>query len=153
VAQGKHHRAKAIPGSSQVANSAGGFSWQVDDWDKLTRFLVLGTEGGTYYTREQVLTEQSAEAVRRCIKTDGARTVAEIVAISEGGRAPKNEPAIFALAMALSFGNAATKQVARLAIPKVCRIGTAPVPLRYLQPADARLGKGFEVWDRRLVLC
>jgi 60 kDa SS-A/Ro ribonucleoprotein len=35
---------------SQVQNSAGGFSFTVDPAARLRRFLVLGTDGGTYYT-------------------------------------------------------------------------------------------------------
>lgn len=38
-----------IPGSNQIPNSAGGYTWQLDPWQCLMRFLVLGTEGGTYY--------------------------------------------------------------------------------------------------------
>ena len=38
-----------IPGSGQVPNSAGGFAWAVDEWTRLRRFLVLGSEGGSYY--------------------------------------------------------------------------------------------------------
>ena len=38
-----------IPGSGQVPNSAGGFAWAVDDWTRLRRFLILGSEGGSYY--------------------------------------------------------------------------------------------------------
>ena len=47
----KTHTAQSapIPGSKQVANSAGGYAWAVDDWVRLDRFLVLGSEGGTYY--------------------------------------------------------------------------------------------------------
>ena len=35
-----------LPGSNQVPDSAGGFTWPVDDWTRLHRFLVLGSEGG-----------------------------------------------------------------------------------------------------------
>src|SRR5690606_2877479 len=45
-----------IPGTNQVPNSAGGFAWQLDDWARLDRFLVLGSEGGTYYVGERELT-------------------------------------------------------------------------------------------------
>src|SRR5439155_7428096 len=45
-------------------------------------------------------------------------------AVSDSGRAPKNEPAIMALAMCLKLGDAATRAAAREAVPKVCRIGT-----------------------------
>ena len=38
-----------IPGSGQARNSAGGYAWAVDDWMRLRRFLILGTEGGSYY--------------------------------------------------------------------------------------------------------
>jgi 60 kDa SS-A/Ro ribonucleoprotein len=35
-----------------VANSAGRFAWDVDDWTRLRRFLALGSEGGSYYACE-----------------------------------------------------------------------------------------------------
>ena len=89
-----------IPGTNQVPNSAGGHAWQLDDWARLDRFLVLGSEGGTYYVSERKLTIENAEAVARCIAADGIRTIDRIVAVSEAGRAPKNDPAIFSLAMA-----------------------------------------------------
>jgi len=33
----------------QVRNSAGGFVWAVDNWTRLERFLILGSEQGSYY--------------------------------------------------------------------------------------------------------
>lgn len=117
-------QSQPIPGSTQVANSAGGFGWQVDDWAKLDRFLILGTQGGTYYIAEKKLTQDNADAVERCIKSDGLRTVARIVEISTAGRAAKNDPAVFALAMCMTYGDAATKVAVREALPHVCRIGT-----------------------------
>ena len=113
-----------IPGSSQVPNSAGGFAWAVDDWARLRRFLILGSEGGSYYAREWALTRKNAEAVERCIAADGARAVAEIVAVSDGGRAPKNDPAIFALALAAGSGETQTRKAALDALPLVCRTST-----------------------------
>jgi 60 kDa SS-A/Ro ribonucleoprotein len=113
-----------IPGTTQVPNSAGGYAWKVDDWTRLDRFLVLGAEGGTYYIKERELTAENAQAVIRCIDEDGERAVARIVEISEAGRAPKNDPAIFALALAVTHGSPATKRAAFDAIPRVCRTGT-----------------------------
>ena len=52
-----------LPGTTQVPNRAGGFAWQVDDWTRLDRFLVLGTEGGTYYVGEQTLTLANAVVI------------------------------------------------------------------------------------------
>jgi 60 kDa SS-A/Ro ribonucleoprotein len=105
-------------------NSAGGHAFRVDDWQRLDRFLILGTDGGTYYTRERELTIDNAEVVRRCIALDGSRTIARIVDISSSGRAPKNDPAIFSLAMAAKLGDAPTRHAAYAALPQVCRIGT-----------------------------
>jgi 60 kDa SS-A/Ro ribonucleoprotein len=52
------------------------------------------------------------------------RVVHEIVEISKSGRAPKNDPAIFSLAMAAKLGNEETKRAAYAALRRVCRIGT-----------------------------
>ena len=117
-------QSQPIPGSGQVPNSAGGFAWSVDDWTRLDRFLLLGSEGGSYYATERALTRDNAEAVARCIAADGVRTVARIVAVSDAGRAAKNDPAIFALAMAAKLGDLDTRRAALAALPKVCRIGT-----------------------------
>lgn len=115
-------QSEPLPG--QVPNNAGGNAWQVDDWARLRRFLILGAEGGSFYAREQALTRENAQAVQRCIARDGVRSVAEIVAVSHAGRAPKNDPAIFALALACAADDPVTRRAAFDAIPKVCRIGT-----------------------------
>src|SRR4051812_653674 len=120
----KTPQSEPIPGTAQVQNSAGGFSFEVSDWAKFDRFLILGTEGGSYYADERKLTKSNAEAVLRCIKADGLKAVARIVEVSDQGLAPKNDQAIFALAMALKLGDLPTKRAAAEAVPKVCRIGT-----------------------------
>lgn len=117
-------QSEAIPGTSQVSNSAGGFAWAVDDWKRLDRFLILGSEGGTYYISEHTMTVENAEAVIRCAKADGARTVARIAEVSETGRAPKNDPALFALAICAGMGDKETRRLALEALPRVARIGT-----------------------------
>ena len=117
-------QSQPIPGSNQIRNSGGGYSWQVDDWTRLDRFLILGAEGGTYYIRERELVRQNHEAIVRCIKADGLRAVNRIVEISDAGRAPKNDPAIFALALVVTHGDAQAKAQAFANLSKVCRIGT-----------------------------
>jgi len=82
-------QSQPIPGSNQVRNSNSGYSWQVDDWTRLDRFLILGAEGGTYYIGERELVKQNHDALIRCIKADGVRAVNRIVEISDAGRAPK----------------------------------------------------------------
>lgn len=122
--EGATPQREPIPGATQVANSAGGFAWAVDDWTRLDRFLVLGSEGGSYYAAEQTLTAENASATLRCIAADGVRVVARIVEVSEAGRAPKNDPAIFALALVTAQGNDEARRAAFAALPRVCRTGT-----------------------------
>jgi len=113
-----------IPGTSQVPNSAGGFAFAVDEWTRLDRFLILGAEGGSYYASERKLTRENARAVLRCLQLDGRRVVNRIVAVSDEGRAPKNDPALFALALAAKLGDVDTRRAAFAALPRVARIGT-----------------------------
>jgi len=108
-----------IPGSTQTANSAGGHSWQVDNWTRFDRFLILGAEGGTYYVTERELVKQNHDAIVRCIKADGVRAAKRIVEISDAGRAPKNDPAIFALALVATHGDAPAKAHAFANLTKV----------------------------------
>jgi len=117
-------QSQPIPGSAQVRNSNGGYSWAVDDWTRLDRFLILGAEGGTYYITERELVKQNHDALIRCIKADGIRAVNRIVEISDAGRAPKNDPAIFALALVVTHGDPQSKAHAFANLNKVCRIGT-----------------------------
>jgi 60 kDa SS-A/Ro ribonucleoprotein len=113
-----------IPGTAQVRNSACGYTWEVDQWMQLERFLILGSESGTFYINAPKLTEDNANNVFRCIEVDGERTVRTIVNISEAGRAPKNDPAIFALALVASYGDDKARALALHEVGKVCRTGT-----------------------------
>lgn len=108
----------------QVANSAGGFSWEVDKWAHLRRFLVLGSAGGTYYIGEHDLTKEGLKTVKACLADDPARLINEIVEISESGRAPKNDYALFALAVAVTSDASVVRRMALDALPRVARIGT-----------------------------
>lgn len=113
-----------LPLAGQVQNSAGGHAWAIDEWTMLDRFLILGSESGTYYIGEQKLTLDNAENVVSLVRKDGVRTVQRIVDVSTQSLAPKNDPAIFALAIAAAYGDDATRVAAFEALPRVCRIGT-----------------------------
>ncbi|MCB8942941.1 MAG: TROVE domain-containing protein [Ardenticatenaceae bacterium] len=132
-----------IPGSNQVPNSAGGFTWAVNDWTRLERFLVLGSEGGTYYIQPRQLTVENAEAVLRCVQADGRLVVNRVIEISENGRAPNNDPALFVLAICAGLGDEATRRAALEALPRVARIGTHL--FHFLQFVE-----GFRGWGRGL---
>lgn len=133
----------AIPGTDQVPNSAGGFAFEVDAWDRLDRFLVLGSEGGTYYIGERELTVENARGVAELIDEDGERVVERAVEMSVSGRAPKNDPPLFVLAMAAGMGDERTRAAALAAMPRVARTPTHLFHwLHFVQ--------GFRGWGRAL---
>jgi 60 kDa SS-A/Ro ribonucleoprotein len=118
-------QSEPIPGrTDQVKNNAGGYVWAVDDWKRLERFLVLGSEGGSYYVGERELTIRNASAVARCIDKNGPIVVEKTVEISKAGRAPKNDSALFVLAMCAGMGSKNTRRLAFDALPEVARIFT-----------------------------
>lgn len=119
---GQTPQTEPMPG--QIANNAGGYYYAVDDWARLDRFLILGTEAGTYYVSPVALTKENAEVVLRLLASEGTRVVDRIVQISTSGRAPKNDSALFALALAAAADDAETRKAALAALPKVARTGT-----------------------------
>lgn len=109
----------------QVQNYAGGFVYELSDMDQLDRFLIMGSDGGSYYASEKDLTVKSAGVVTRLIKAGKGRQVVDrAVEISEAGRAIKNDPALLVLALCLASDDTATRQYAALAVPKIARTGT-----------------------------
>src|SRR5690348_321364 len=143
----KRHIAKRVPQwaplRSQIRNSDAGYSWPVDQWTRLRRFLILGSEGGSYYASEWKLTRENADAVEQAVRADGKRAVAEIVAVSREGRAPKNDPALYALALAAGVGDEDTRKAALEALPQVARTGTHLFQF-------ATFVEGFRGWGRSL---
>jgi len=125
----EQHGGRATPQSEptspdQVENNAGGYVFAVDPLTRLRRFLILGSEGGSYYASERDLTKENVEVVRELARNAGPTLVAETAAISTSGRAPSNEPALYALAVAISHGDQETKRVAAEMLPLVARTGT-----------------------------
>ena len=109
----------------QVMNNAGGYGWKVDDMARLRRFLCLGCEGGTYYSSQKKLGLENATSIQRLIEAGkGEQVVAEIVEFSTEGRAAKQDPAVFALALCARHGNEQAKKAAYDHLTKVCRIPT-----------------------------
>jgi 60 kDa SS-A/Ro ribonucleoprotein len=134
---------QSLPLAGQVPNSAGGYAFAVDVWSRLRRFLVLGSDGGSYYASEWTLTRENARAVEQAVREDGPRAVAEVVRVSREGRAPKNDPALFALARAAGVGDEQTRKAALDALPQVARTGTHLFQF-------ATFVEGFRGWGRSL---
>ena len=110
--------------NSNTTNNAGGPAYKLDKWAVLRRFLVLGTEGGTYYAGEHEHTKQGLETVKACLAEDGERFVMKVVEVSTAGLAPKNDQAIYALALAAKTGDEKTRELAFENVSAVCRTGT-----------------------------
>lgn len=102
----------------------------------------MGTEG-TYYVSEKDLTKDNAGVILAMAETDGLALVNLIVDVSVAGRAPKQNPTLFALAACCASSDDATRQAAFAAIPQVCRTGT-------MLFIFARYVEQFRGWGRGL---
>ena len=112
--------------STAVINNAGGAgTFATNDLQQLQRFLILGCEGGTYYTTEAKLAIENATAITRLLASGkGAEAVEAIVAVSTEGRAAKQGPTLFAFAMCARLGDVDTRRLAYQNLTRVCRIPT-----------------------------
>ena len=108
----------------QVKNGSGAFVFEVSDEERLRRFLILGTEGGTFGISEAKLTRENADLILKFVNENPVRLVQIVTEISVEGRAPKQNPLIFALAAATSTNDPDGKKAAFAAMPAVLRTGT-----------------------------
>lgn len=121
VAAQRIPQSQPIPGRDMVPNDAGGYGFKITDGQLVDRFLILGTARGSFYAGEKKLTREAAEVVIREIKRDGIAIVEKIIDVSTKGRAYRQQPAIFALALCMKEGDLETRRHAYDAIPVVCR--------------------------------
>ena len=132
--------------AEMTRNAAGGYVFKASDATVLDRFLILGTEGGTYYVTEQKLTRDAASTVVGMLtasKANARNVVDRTVEISQAGRAPKNDAALFVLALASSVGHADARSYALAQLPKVAR--TATHLFQFIEMVQA-----FRGWGRSL---
>jgi 60 kDa SS-A/Ro ribonucleoprotein len=114
-------QAERSPGTRLLVGGAAVPVWPATAWERLDRFLIYGSERGTYFMRKRTLSVEHAANLRACIAADGPRAVRRIVEVSVLGRVVSNEPNLFALAMCAAFGNEATHAMALEAMPEVAR--------------------------------
>lgn len=107
----------------QVKNHAGGFTFQVSENDRIMRFLMLGTDGGTYYQKEREYTAENAAFVIEFAKNHGTKLAYMLLDISEAGRAPRQNPTLFALAAVFAFGDDEAKKSATAVFNRIVRTG------------------------------
>jgi len=113
-----------------VENNTGGFVHVVSRDVQLRRFLIIGSEGGTYYVGEKKLTKENAKNIRKMIENGGAKNVIDsAVEVSDKGLALWNDPAIFALALVMTHGTTEDKIYAVEKASKIIRTGTHQLTL------------------------
>lgn len=127
---------RAIESRADQANgltttNQGGQAYAVDHWTRAKRFLILGTEGNTFYESEQKRTDYNVDSIQACLAEDGKRLIDMIVDVSDRGLAAKNDPAILALALAAAYTSDNQREQTEIrdyalkyALPKVCRTST-----------------------------
>ncbi len=108
-----------------VPNHGGGVAFAIDEMSRLRRFLILGTEGGTYYLSERKHTLENVAVVVEAVKKNPMAALQEVLQICVSGRAMKKDPAIWTLAFLLKKAEAVeVRRAAAAAVPQVCTIGT-----------------------------
>lgn len=110
----------------QIKNAAGGYTFATADFERAKRFLILGSESN-FYTPGQTLAKENASVLIKLAEASEQSShdlVDLIVTISTEGRAPKQNPGVFALAIASSHGTDAAKRYALSKLPAVARTGT-----------------------------
>ena len=135
-------QAERNPGTRLLVRTPNAPVWPANEWERFDRFLIYGTERGTYFIRKRKLSVGQATNARARIVEDGPRAVRRIVELSVAGRVMTNEPCLFALAMSVAFGNEATRTMALEAMPEVIRTdGEAQAFATYLQDLEPTRGE------------
>jgi len=109
---------------NEKINNAGGIVFQINHWKQLIRFLIIGSEGGSYYVQEKKLTLENIQNVLQCIKEDPLSVIEKVVEISTQGRAYKNDTLMLTLALISRFGNIESRTQLKKIFTKVVRTGT-----------------------------
>lgn len=107
-----------------VANHAGGYSFATDSWARLDRFLILGASGNTMYLSQKTLVTENADLIEQLLAEDGLRVVEAAANVLRESRSMKTDAPFFALAMAASSKDDATRAAALAAVPSTIRIPT-----------------------------
>lgn len=116
---------------AQIPNNAGGYSFTVDDKARLERFLIHGTDKGTYYVTEKDLTKQNIKFLEDFLHRDPIAAIDIIRDVSVNGRAYRNSAAIFATAVTLKIigGFPPEQEVFTIARPRSMPLSEAYTPV------------------------
>lgn len=106
-------------------NDGGGYVFKIDDMERAKRFLVLGSEGNFYRSGAEMSADNAKTIIGLASDVRTSKPLVDlIVEISSAGRAPKVNPALFALAVAASHGDDESRAYALSKLSEVARTGT-----------------------------
>lgn len=108
----------------QKPNNAGGYTFTVSGMARLNRFLMLGTQGGTYYQREQDITKQNIDNIVKLIGSNGLDVAKRVHQVSTEKLALKQDPTLFVWALLMRHGDDATRSWVYSHTSDVARTGT-----------------------------
>ncbi|ASV44713.1 RNA-binding protein [Agrobacterium phage Atu_ph07] len=117
--------------------------YAVDDFDKLDRFLILGTENNTMYSTGAELTKLNTDNLIQLLKLDHVKTIDRVVEVSTLGLGSKNDYCLFALAIAASQDDNKIRSYALSKLNEVAR--TATHLFTFLE-----IVKGYRGWGSAL---
>jgi len=130
----------------QVVNNTGGFVFELDDMARAKRFLILGSES-SFYQAGAKLSMENAETLSRLAKSDRVfELINLIVDVSVSGRAPKQSPGLFALAVVINqTEDAQAKSYAYSKVSEVARTAATLFEFTgYLSQFQGLGGMGFQ---------
>jgi 60 kDa SS-A/Ro ribonucleoprotein len=133
---------------NQIQNNAGGYSYEVDKFSLLKRFLILGSENGTYYVKQEKLTAEHCKNLDSCLKEDGLKTLDVVREVALSGAAPKQDAIIFTLARAISVGDLETRRKAASLGLEILK--TATMFFQFLEEVKFMRGIGGRIVHRML---
>jgi 60 kDa SS-A/Ro ribonucleoprotein len=108
----------------QIPNAAGGWVFPINRWDRLLRFLIIGTEGGTYYVDEGRIQTENLLNTAECLRENGPQVVEITARIAEERRAYKATPALWVLALAFRSRDPETRRAAAANFHRIVRNGS-----------------------------
>lgn len=132
--------------AKEITTNQGGIAHTATN--RLERFLILGTDSNTFYASAKQLTAENVNFIKTLLDDGkGYEVVNTIVAISDSGRAPSNEPALIALALCASYTNddkvAYAQQVRQYALARLSKVARTSTHLFHFLTYSQVMGRGW----------
>ncbi|XP_060553103.1 RNA-binding protein RO60-like [Ruditapes philippinarum] len=111
--------------NAMVQNNMGGYVFKLNDSKRLLRFIIMGSEGGSFYVKEKELQRENVTCIDRLIGAgQGVQVVQQIKEISVNRRNVKQNALLLAYAICARCNDKDTKKAAYALLSEICRIPT-----------------------------